>query len=203
MSLGTEWNWVIAGTVSALLVVGLSVLTSVPFLLAVGLAVLVFAGLVLILSPRRLFEGVTVTTFGRGGLDPARTALERAKPSIDGLRLAAGRIRDTDVAPRVKRVAAIAADVFAKVEQNPMLVPKAERFLGEYVQRAAAIVDGFVAASGKGLSAQNQVEDLREIIHRLEDAFGRYAGSLTDAELDPLDAALKPVEASLNQGLLR
>ncbi|TIX62176.1 MAG: 5-bromo-4-chloroindolyl phosphate hydrolase, partial [Mesorhizobium sp.] len=63
---GNDWNWIAAGAVSAALLLGLSFLTHFPFLVSLVIAALVFAGLVFVLAPRQLFEGLDLGSIGGG-----------------------------------------------------------------------------------------------------------------------------------------
>jgi len=60
MALPNDWNWIVAGLVAAVVVVGLPLGLNVPFVIAIVIAAFVFGGVVMLLSPRRLFEGIDV-----------------------------------------------------------------------------------------------------------------------------------------------
>src|SRR5262245_8677096 len=130
---GGDRNWLIAGVVSAALLIGLTVLTSFPFPVSLVIAALVFGGLVFLLAPRKLFEGTDVSAIGSGRVEFARDLLTQAAPFAERLRSAAARIGDKEVGPKVKHLAEIATDVFTKVEANPAGAANVRRFLTYYL----------------------------------------------------------------------
>jgi hypothetical protein len=203
LSWGKDWNWLIAGVVSALVVVGLTVLTQFPFLVSLVIAALVFAGLVVLLQPRQLFEGIDVKSIGSGQMEFARDLLVQATPASDRLRAAAGRIADKEVGPKVKSMADITADVFAKVEANPGNASNVRRFLTYYLPRAAEVVDGFATIESNRVPNTARLAEVGSVIVKLEEAFVHYADSLADAELGTLDTDLRLIRASLKEDLGR
>ena len=200
---GGDWNWLVAGIVSALLLVGLTFFTQFPFLVSAIVAVLVFAGLVILLAPRQLFEGISMKALGSGQVAFARDLLVQAAPSAERLRAAAGRIDDKEVGPKVKTLGDITGDVFAKVEANPASAAKVRRFLTYYLPRAAEVAEGFAILEGNRVPDATRLGEVRSVIFKLEDAFVHYADSLADAELGTLDTDLRLIQASLKEDLGR
>jgi 5-bromo-4-chloroindolyl phosphate hydrolysis protein len=200
---GGDRNWLIAGVVSALLLIGLTVLTSFPFLVSLVIAALVFGGLVFLLAPRKLFEGVDVATIGSGRVEFARDLLTQAAPFAERLRGAATRISDKEVGPKVKHLAEIAADVFSKVEANPAGAANVRRFLTYYLPRAAEVSEGFAVLEGNRAPDPARLGAVRDVLVKLDDAFVHYADSLTDSELRTLDTDLRLIQASLKEDLGR
>lgn len=203
LSSGTDWNWLVAGAASAVVVVGLTVFTQFPFLVSLIIAVLVFAGLVVLLAPRQLFEGLDVKAVGSGRVAFARDLLTQAAPFADRLRAAADRISDKEVGPKVKTLADIAADVFAKVEANPASAGNVRRFLTYYLPRAAEVAEGFAIIENNRAPDATRLGEVRSVIFKLEEAFVHYADSLADAELGTLDTDLRLIQASLKEDLGR
>jgi 5-bromo-4-chloroindolyl phosphate hydrolysis protein len=198
---GNDWNWIIAGLVAALLVPGLSFFVGIPFWIAAIIAAIVFAGLVLLLSPRQLFEGIDTKAIGTGREDFARDLLSEAQPYAARLRDSAGGIRDRETASRVKHLAEIASDVFAKVEANPGSAGTVKRFLSYYVPRAAEVAEGFAVIEAKRAPDTARLEEVRTVLVKLEEAFVHYADSLVDDELGSLDTDLRLIQASLKEDI--
>jgi 5-bromo-4-chloroindolyl phosphate hydrolysis protein len=198
---GNDWNWIIAGLVAALLVPGLSFYAGIPFWISAVIAAIVFAGLVLLLSPRQLFEGVDAKAIGTGRVAFARDLLNEAQPSAERLRTSAGGIRDKETAARVKHLADIAMDVFAKVEANPGNAGTVKRFLSYYVPRAAEVAEGFAIIEAKRAPDAARLEEVRTVLVKLEEAFVHYADSLVDDELGSLDTDLRLIQASLKEDI--
>lgn len=200
---GGDWNWLVAGLASAIVLIGLTAFTRFPFLLSLLVAVLVFAGLVVLLAPRRLFEGINVKALGSGQVAFARDLLTQAQPFAERLRAAAANISDKEVGPKVKALADITGDVFAKVEANPASAGNVRRFLGYYLPRAAEVAEGYSVLASNRAPDTARLGEVRSVIFKLEDAFVHYADSLADAELGTLDTDLRLIQASLKEDLGR
>ncbi len=201
--LGNDGNWIMAGLVTAILVPVLTFATGMPFWIAAVIGLLVFAGLVFLLAPRRLFEGLDIKVIGRGRLAFARELLEAAMPSAQRLEAAAEDITDKQTAARVRHLAEIAADVFRTVEAKPESANAVRRFLSYYLPRAAEVAEGFAAIEAKRAPDIKQLEDVRAVLVKLEDAFVHYADSLVDDALGTLDTDLRLIQASLKEDLGR
>jgi 5-bromo-4-chloroindolyl phosphate hydrolysis protein len=198
---GNDWNWIVAGLVAAILVPVLSFLVGLPFWIAVVIAAVVFAGLVLILAPRQLFEGIDTKAIGSGRVAFARDLLSEAQPYAEQLRGSAGQIRDKDTAQRVRHLAEIATDVFAKVEANPGSAGTVKRFLSYYVPRSAEVAEGFAILEAKRAPDKAKLDEVRTVLVKLEEAFVHYADSLVDDELGSLDTDLRLIQASLKEDI--
>ncbi|XAZ25114.1 5-bromo-4-chloroindolyl phosphate hydrolysis family protein [Sinorhizobium sp. B11] len=201
--LGNDGNWIMAGLVTAILVPVLTFAAGMPFWIAAVIGLLVFAGLVFLLAPRRLFEGLDIKVIGRGRLAFARELLEAAVPSAQRLEAAADDITDKPTAARVRHLAEIAADVFRTVEAKPESANAVRRFLSYYLPRAAEVAEGFAAIEAKRAPDIKQLEDVRAVLVKLEDAFVHYADSLVDDALGTLDTDLRLIQASLKEDLGR
>jgi len=198
---GNDWNWIVAGLVAAALVPTLSLLGGLPLWIAVIIAAIAFGGLVLVLAPRRLFEGIDAKAIGSGRVDFARDLLGEAEPYAERLRAAASAIRDRETSTRVRHLADIARDVFAKVEANPANAGTVKRFLSYYVPRAAEVAEGFAVIEQKRAPDQTRLGEVRTVLAKLEDAFVHYADSLVDDELGSLDTDLRLIQASLKEDI--
>ena len=201
--LGNDGNWIVAGVVTAILVPVLTFAAGMPFWIAAVIGLLVFAGLVFLLAPRRLFEGLDIKMIGRGRVAFARELLEGAVPAAQRLETTADDITDKQTAARVRHLAEIAADVFRKVEARPESANSVRRFLSYYLPRAAEVAEGFAVIEAKRAPDIKQLEDVRAVLVKLEDAFVHYADSLVDAELGTLDTDLRLIQASLKEDLGR
>ena len=201
--LSNDGNWIVAGAVTAILVPVLTFTAGMPFWIAAVIGLFVFAGLVFLLAPRRLFEGLNIKAIGRGRVAFARELLEGAAPAAQRLETAADDITDKQTAARVRHLAEIAADVFRKVEAKPESANAVRRFLSYYLPRAAEVAEGFAVIEAKRAPERQQLEDVRAVLVKLEDAFVHYADSLVDAELGTLDTDLRLIQASLKEDIGR
>jgi 5-bromo-4-chloroindolyl phosphate hydrolysis protein len=199
---GNDLNWIVSGVAAAILLPVLA-LIGVPFVIAAIIAAVAFAGLVVFLSPRRLFEGIDIAAVGRDKVAFARELLADAVPAADRLNAAGSRIDDISTKGRVVHLAQIARDVFAKVEANPAGATAVKRFLSYYLPRAAEIAEGYAVLEDKRAPDPAKLTEVKSVIERLEDAFVHYADSLADRELGSLDIDLRLVQASLKEDLGR
>ncbi len=200
--LGNDLNWIVSG-VAAAVILPLLAWIGVPFWLAAVIAVVAFAGLVVLLSPRKLFEGLDITAIGKEKVAFAQELLNDAVPAAARLREAAGKITDKTVKDRVLHLAAICEDVFAKVEQNPGNASAVRRFLSYYVPRAAEVAEGYAVLEDKHAPDPAKLTEVGDVIEKLEGAFVHYADGLADSELGSLDVDLKLIQASLKEDLGR
>lgn len=199
--MGSDLNWIIGGVVAALMVPLLAFGLNLPFLLAVIIAAIAFAGLVVLLSPRKLFEGLDVNRFGRDKVAFASDLLTAAAPAAERLGNAASRIRSADIRGQVEHLAGIARDVFAKVEANPTQAPAVRRFLSFYLPQAAQVADGYALLEGQREPDAKRLGEVSAMIGKLEQAFIHYADGLAEQELGTLDVELRLIERSLKEDL--
>ncbi|WP_434722475.1 5-bromo-4-chloroindolyl phosphate hydrolysis family protein [Mesorhizobium sp. RIZ17] len=200
---GNDWNWIVAGLVSAALLIGLGTLTRFPFLVSAVISVLVFFGLVFVLAPRQLFEGLDLRSIGGGQVAFARELLAQAQPAADRLAAAAGSIADKDMKAKVKDLSDIAADVISKVEAKPASAASVRRFLTYYVPQAAEIAEGYATLADRRAPSQQRLASIGSVITKLQDAFVHYADSQADSELGTLDVDLRLIQESLKEDIGR
>jgi 5-bromo-4-chloroindolyl phosphate hydrolysis protein len=197
---GNDLNWIVSG-VAAAIILPLLAWIGVPFWLAAVIAVVAFAGLVVLLSPRKLFEGLNIAAIGKEKVAFAQELLNDAVPAAARLREAAQKITDKTVHDRVLHLAAICQDVFTKVEQNPGNASAVRRFLSYYVPRAAEVAEGYAVLEDKHAPDPAKLNEVGDVIEKLEGAFVHYADGLADSELGSLDVDLKLIQASLKEDL--
>ncbi|MGX5849542.1 5-bromo-4-chloroindolyl phosphate hydrolysis family protein [Mesorhizobium sp. PL10] len=200
---GNDWNWIVAGAVSAALLLALSFLTHFPFLVSAIIAGLVFAGLVFVLAPRQLFEGLDLRSISGSRVAFARELLAQAQPAADQLAMAASSISDKEMKAKVKDLSDIAADVIAKVEAKPETAPSVRRFLTYYVPQAAEVAEGYATLANRRAPSRARLANVGAVITKLQDAFVHYADSLADSELGTLDVDLRLIQESLKEDIGR
>lgn len=200
---GNDWNWIVAGIAAAVVVPALSFLAGMPLWIAAVIGALVFVGLIFVLAPRGLFEGLDANVIGRGRLEFARELLNSATPAARRLEASATQISSKEAAKRVRHLAEIAADVFAKVEANPESAATVRRFLSYYLPRAAEVAEGFAVLEAKRQPDVARLQEVDLVLTKLEDAFVHYSDSLVDDRLDTLDTELRLIQASLKEDIRR
>jgi len=200
---GNDWNWIVAGLAAAIVVPVLSFYAGMPIWIAAVIGLLVFVGLIFVLAPRGLFEGLDAKAIGRGRLEFARDLLNSATPAARRLEASAAQIASKETAKRVRHLAEIAADVFAKVEANPESAGTVRRFLSYYLPRAAEVAEGFAVIEAKRQPDATRLQEVDLVLTKLEDAFVHYSDSLVDDRLDTLDTELRLIQASLKEDIGR
>lgn len=195
-------NWIVAGAVAAILLPVLAVI-GVPFVIAAILAALAFVGLVILLSPRRLFEGINIAGIGKQRLEFARELLTEAAPAAERLGMAGRRIADPIVRHKVTNLADISREILEKVEANPARASAARRFLSYYLPQAAEVAEGYATIESKRAPKPERLEAVAGMIEKLEGAFIHYADDLAESDLGTLDVDLKLIEASLKEDMRR
>ena len=200
---GNDWNWIVAGLAAAIVVPVLSFFAGMPIWIAAVIGLLVFVGLIFVLAPRGLFEDLDPKAIGRGRLEFARDLLNSATPAARRLEASAAQITSKETARRVRHLAEIAGDVFAKVEANPESAGTVRRFLSYYLPRAAEVAEGFAVIEAKRQPDATRLQEVDLVLTKLEDAFVHYSDSLVDDRLDTLDTELRLIQASLKEDIGR
>lgn len=197
-----DTNWIVAGAVAAVLLPALAAV-GIPFLVALGVAAVAFIGLVVLLSPRKLFEEEKYAGIDKHKLALARTLLTEAMPAAQRLDAASDRIGDPLTRQKVNALARIAHDIFDRLEADPQKADAARRFLTYYLPQAAEVAEGYAVIETKRTQDPKRLEDVAAVIDKLEDAFVHFADGLAEADLRSLDTDLKQIEHSLKKDIGR
>ena len=200
--LGKDNNWILAG-IAAAITLPVLVWLGMPFWIALVLVLIAFAGLLFLLAPKTLFEGLNFKGIGRERLAFARDLLTEAAPSADRLKAAGNRIKDPEIRQRVAHLAEIAGDIFDKVEAQPARAPAVRRFLSYYLPRAADVSEGYAVIEAKRAPNPQRLADVAAMVEKLEGAFVHYSDGLAESELGTLDVDLRLIEASMKEDLER
>ncbi|MCB9992081.1 MAG: 5-bromo-4-chloroindolyl phosphate hydrolysis family protein [Hyphomicrobiaceae bacterium] len=195
-----DWNWILGGLAAAILLPVLIVFKT-PFVIALFIAGAAFAGITVLLGPRRLFEGVNISQVSQDKVALARSLLEKAAPAIDQIEQTARQIKSGVVRTRVQNLAGMARTIFAKVEAKPENVGSVDRFLEFYLPRAASIAEGYQKVEARPEGDPERLDQIRGVIEKLELGFDHYSESLAEVELGSLDADIRQIETSLSEDL--
>jgi 5-bromo-4-chloroindolyl phosphate hydrolysis protein len=194
-------NWILGGLAAALLVPVLSIGLNVPFFLSCAVAALACGGLVVILAPRRPFEGLEGAGIARSRIEFARELLADAEPLVARMERSAKVIRTTAVSARVHHLASVARGILAGIEKDPLKVDRVRRFITYYLPRATELSEAYGLLEQQVAPRPERLKSSSELIDRLDLAFTLYSDSLVDADLDKLDVELKLLKASLDDDL--
>jgi 5-bromo-4-chloroindolyl phosphate hydrolysis protein len=194
-------NWIVAGVIAAALLPLLAFVVQLPFLVALGIAALAFFGLVLLLAPRGLFEGVDVSAINKGKLDLVRKVLAEATPAINRLDAGARGIRDAAIRKDSQNLAATAHTIFERIEQNPERMVSVHRFLTYYLPAAADLTESFGVLEQQRVPDATRLQHAKSVLGKLNEAFAHYADTMLESDLSGLDVDLRLIERAVKDDL--
>ena len=174
-------NWIAGGAAAAILLPVLAIGVGMPFWIAGIISAAAGGGLVVLLSPRKLFEGLDASGVARGKIEFARSLLTDAEPLAVRLEVAVSSIGTPKVAERVRHLARISREIFAAVEEDPLRVDRVRRF-PDLLSAACGRSRGGLCPAGKGQQARHSAyrrdkRSDRPARYRLHALCGQPAGS--------------------------
>ena len=194
-------NWIAGGAAAAVVLPLLAITLDMPFWIACVISATAGGGIVVMLSPRRLFEGLDASGAARGKIEFARELLTDAEPLAVRLEVAVSSIGTPKVAERVRHLARVSREIFAGIEEDPLRVDRVRRFLTYYLPRAADLVEAYALLEKATSRDTARMTATSDLIDRLDAAFTHYATNLQEADLGNLDIELKLLKSSLDEDL--
>ena len=194
-------NWIVGGAAAAVMLPLLAIALDMPFWIAGVISATAGSGLVVMLSPRKLFEGLDASGAARGKIEFARELLTDAEPLAVRLEVAVSSIGTPKVAERVRHLARVSREIFAGIEEDPLRVDRVRRFLTYYLPRAADLVEAYALLEKAASRDTARMTATSDLIDRLDVAFTHYAANLQEADLGNLDIELKLLKSSLDEDL--
>jgi 5-bromo-4-chloroindolyl phosphate hydrolysis protein len=201
MPLPSGTNWIAGGAVAAIVLPLLVIGAGMPFWMACIISAAAGGGLVVLFSPRKLFERLDFSGANRGKIEFARELLTDAEPLAARLEDAVRAIRTPKVADRVRHLAGVSREIFASVEKDPLRVDRVRRLLTYYLPRAAEIAEAYGSLEQSKVADAARITATGDLIERLDAAFTHYAANLQAADLGNLDIELKLLKSSLDEDL--
>jgi len=191
------WTDVLAGLAGGLFAPIATFGFGLPLWATIPGAVLIFFGVRLVATPRRLFEGFNFGEADRASLELAREILSEAQVQLQRLRGLAQETRTAAVREKLEHLHAIAARVVGEVEQKPRRVNNVRRLLTYYLPAAARLADGYHVLENSNSPDRERLKAAGDMIGRLDEVFARYADRLSEEEVEGLDVELKLLENSI------
>ena len=158
----------------------------------------IYAGVYLILKPRRRIGGVDVEEI-RGGEELARLPEEAGK-DLRTIKRAAGEIRDPEVKKNAEKLYGTGARILDYLQKNPEKISMARRFFTYYLDTAAGLVDRYAQFEAAGL----HTEEVEEILARtakalpvLDHTFEKQFTRLMEGELMDVEAEIALLETTM------
>jgi methyl coenzyme M reductase subunit D len=194
-------NWIAGGLAGAVLLPLLAIWLGLPLIIAGPLALIACVGVALLLAPRKLFEGIDVSTVGRGRVELARKVLAEALPYRDRLKAAAINHNDKEIGAQLRQMAVTTDHIIGEVEESPEKLTLVTRFLSYYLPKAVEVAEGYTLVQQKRIPDQKRLGETRAMIGKLSEAFSKFSDGLVDADLKGLDVELKLLENSLKDDM--
>lgn len=196
-----DWQWIAGGVVGALSVPALTVGAGMPLVVSSVIGVLLFLGVTLLLSPRRLFEGLSFRGMSRGQLEFAAELIREGDAHVRRLRGLAREMPGQEMTERLSHLADTGARILAHIGQNPRKAPSVGRFISYYLPQTVRIAEGYLIVHGHARPDPSRLRELSSVVDRLDIVFDQYAETLVESELSALDVQLRLIDASLKQDI--
>lgn len=192
----------IAGGIAAAVALPVGVFAlNLPFVLMVPIALGIYAGVALLLAPRRAIDRIDPERVGRAQASLVAGLIEDGEGVVARLEDAAGKLATKDVAAKVAHMAKVAQSILDRLAGEPGKLPAMRRFLTYYLPRAADLAEGMVVVEGLKAGDPKRRADLEDMLGKLDHAFTYYSDSFAQAELDVLDVELKLIARSLSEDI--
>lgn len=148
---------------------------------------------------------------GAGRLDVGEMASERrgaaaqllreGEAALDRLRAAPRLIHDQLMREEIRLLTMKADRVLRDVRGDPDKVMAVRRMLTFYLPNAASVAEGWRALENKSEPAPERVQQTRETMAQLNDAFTQFADELHEPQMQTLDLDLKMLNDALKHDL--
>ncbi|MDP8916195.1 MAG: 5-bromo-4-chloroindolyl phosphate hydrolysis family protein, partial [Pseudomonadota bacterium] len=134
----------------------------------------------------------------RGAAEDLIADGERA---LQRLREAPRTIRDQLMREEIRLLVMKADRVMREVRGHPDKVMAVRRLLNFYLPNAASVAEGWRALENKSEPSPDRVQQTRETMAQLNDAFTRFADELHEPQMQTLDLDLKVLNDALKHDL--
>lgn len=196
------FNHVLAGLVAALALPLAAIKLELPFPVALIIAVVLYAGFALLLTPRRAAERITAGKVGRAQVELVAELIEEGEAAVARLRDVARGLRSKEAGRTVTHLAEVARGILDQLAVEPGKLPAVSRFLTYYLPRSAEIAEGLGTIERQRVPDAKRQNEIEATLAKLDHAFTYYADSFAQAELETLDVELKLLSRSLAEDLM-
>lgn len=188
-------NHLIAGAASALALPAATFGLGLPFPAALPVAVALYAGLALLLAPRRL------PAVGTGQAEFIAGLIADGEATVGRLRVATRALQAADARRTVAHLAEVGQAILDRLAAEPGKLPAVRRFLTYYLPQSAAIAEGLGTVERQRVPDARRRAEIGAVLVKLDQAFITYADSFAQGDLDALDVDLKLLGHSLEADL--
>jgi len=131
----------------------------------------------------------------------ARDLLLEGDRALQRLREVPRTIRDQLMREEIRLLVMKAERVMREVQGDPDKVMAVRRMLTFYLPNAASVAEGWRALENRSEPPAERVQQTRETMAQLNDAFSRFADELHEPQLQTLELDLKVLNDALKQDL--
>lgn len=183
---GGSLNHVVAGAVAALALPLMVFVLHLPFLLALPIAGGLYAGVAILLAPRRAIDRVDPARVGRAQAELVAGLIEEGEQAVARLAETARRLRSRAGAATTARLADLARTILARLASDPGKLPAVRRFVTYYLPRSAEIAAGLVVVESQTTPDAARVTALEDTLARLERAFTLSLDNFARTDIEAL-----------------
>lgn len=158
-----------------------------------------FLGAWMLLSPSS--SGLESGALLEAREETARGLVSDGAAALARLKQTAAAIRDQAMRAQVESLAKTGAQVLTEISNNPDRAMAVRRLLTFYLPNAASLAEGWQTLEKHASPSPERVEQTRETMKALNDAFAKFAEQADQPELDALDLNLKVTNDALKSDL--
>lgn len=195
------WHHLAAGVVAASALPLCAVMLGLPFPVALVIATGLYAGIALVLAPRRATERINPGQVGRVQAELVAELIEQGETTVARLHEAARGLSSRTAGRTTSHLAEVAQGILDRLAAEPGKLPAVRRFLTYYLPRSAEIAEGLGIVERQRTPDVQRLAEIEATLTKLDQAFTYYADSFAQAELDTLDVELKLLGRSLAEDL--
>jgi len=172
-----------------------------PAWLALTVAFIEFVVLWFLLKPGPEPGRLDAGAVGDNRRATARDLLLEGDRALQRLREVPRTIRDQLMREEIRLLVMKAERVMREVQGDPDKVMAVRRMLTFYLPNAASVAEGWRALENRSEPPAERVQQTRETMAQLNDAFSRFADELHEPQLQTLELDLKVLNDALKQDL--
>lgn len=131
----------------------------------------------------------------------AQGLIADAEVALNRLNKAGPLIRDAEMRASVQKLIATTGSVLADVRDNPDQVMAVRRMFTFYLPNAVSVVEGWQTLERHADPSADRMQQTRETVHSLNEAFAKFAQDADAPEIQELDTTLKVLKDSLKSDL--
>jgi 5-bromo-4-chloroindolyl phosphate hydrolysis protein len=190
----------VAGIAAAVVLPLLAIVANLPILFSLAVAAAVFGGVWLLLRSGRP-ANLAAEDLLTAQSDTARALIADGAAALERLRKVIPTINDLAMQTEMRTLAMTAQGVLSDMLANPGRVMSIRRLFTFYLPNAVAVAEGWQMLERHASPSVARVQQSRETMRALNEAFVKYAQDADAPELQELDTTLKLLKSSLKSDM--